>query len=126
MRFSARLDTSHHGPPHPFKHAAVVADCLTGVHNALVKCLFAVNRNCIHKSFEGSPQVNILRIQIWRAWRPCSGSPSAYPSVMILRTSRTARLKCAGAPSCMYHIRALTASATSSSSFGRSCRRKSR
>jgi hypothetical protein len=24
---------------------------------------------------------------------------------MLLRTSRTARLKCAGAPSCIYHIR---------------------
>jgi hypothetical protein len=45
---------------------------------------------------------------------------------MVLRTSRTARLKCAGAPSCMCHIRALTASGTSSSSFGRSCQRKSR
>jgi hypothetical protein len=26
MRFSARLDTSHHGPPHPFKDAGVVVD----------------------------------------------------------------------------------------------------
>jgi hypothetical protein len=26
MRFNARLDTSHHGPPHPFKDAGVVAD----------------------------------------------------------------------------------------------------
>jgi hypothetical protein len=29
MRFSACFDTSHHGPPHPFKDAGVVADNLT-------------------------------------------------------------------------------------------------
>jgi hypothetical protein len=50
------------------------------------------------------PQVKIQRIQIWRTWRPCSGPSSTYPSAMILRTSRTVRLKCAGAPSCMYCI----------------------
>jgi hypothetical protein len=47
----------------------------------------------------------------------------------LLRTSRTARLKCAGAPSrmsCMYHIRVLTARVTASTNFGRSCKRKSR
>jgi hypothetical protein len=38
MRFNARLDTSHHGPPHPFKDAGVVADSLTGIHSAMVKC----------------------------------------------------------------------------------------
>jgi hypothetical protein len=31
---TARVDTSHHGPPHPFKDAGVVADILTGIHNA--------------------------------------------------------------------------------------------
>jgi hypothetical protein len=44
---------------------------------------------------------------------------------VLLRTSRTKRLKYAGAPSCMYCISALTASGTASSSFGRSCKRKS-
>jgi hypothetical protein len=34
MRFNARLGTSHHGPQHPFKDAGVVADSLTGIHNA--------------------------------------------------------------------------------------------
>jgi hypothetical protein len=53
-RFNARLDTSHHGPPHPFKDAGVVADSLTGIHNAMVKCLFIVNRICIH-GFLGVP-----------------------------------------------------------------------
>jgi hypothetical protein len=51
IRFSAHLDTSHHGPPHPFKDAAVVADSLTGIHNAMVKCLFVVNGSCIHTGF---------------------------------------------------------------------------
>jgi hypothetical protein len=48
-------------------------------------------------------------------------SVSTYP----WRAFRTARLKCAGAPSCICHIRVLIASGTSSSSFGRSCKRKS-
>jgi hypothetical protein len=48
MRFNARLDTSHQGPPHPFKDAGVVADSLTDIHSAMVKWLFSVNRS-IHK-----------------------------------------------------------------------------
>jgi hypothetical protein len=48
MRFGARLDISH-GPPHPFKDAEVVADSLTGIHSALQKCLFVVNRRCIKR-----------------------------------------------------------------------------
>jgi hypothetical protein len=59
MRFNARLDTSHHGPPHPFKGARVVADTLTGIQNAVVKCLFVLNRSCIHKGFYVSPQIKI-------------------------------------------------------------------
>jgi hypothetical protein len=51
MRFNARLDTSHHGLPHPCKDAGVVADSLTGIHSAMVKCLFVVNRSCISKGF---------------------------------------------------------------------------
>jgi hypothetical protein len=51
MKFNARLSTSHRGPPHPFKDAGVVADSLTGLHNAMVKRLFLVNRSCIHKDF---------------------------------------------------------------------------
>jgi hypothetical protein len=42
MRFNTRFDTSHHGPPHPFTDARVVADSLTDIHNARVKCLFVV------------------------------------------------------------------------------------
>jgi hypothetical protein len=49
MKFIARLDASHQGPSHPSKDAGVVADSLTGIHNAM--CLFVVNRSCIHNGF---------------------------------------------------------------------------
>lgn len=39
MRFSARLDTSHNGLPHPCKDARAVVDSLTGIHSARRKCL---------------------------------------------------------------------------------------
>jgi hypothetical protein len=51
MKFSAPLDTSHHGPPHPFRDAGAVADSLTDVKIPVVKFLFVVNRSCIHKGF---------------------------------------------------------------------------
>jgi hypothetical protein len=44
MRFNASLDTIHHGLPHPLKDAGVVADSLTGIHNAMVKCLFVIQQ----------------------------------------------------------------------------------
>jgi hypothetical protein len=50
MKFNARLDTSHHGPENPFKETGVAAATLTGIHNAM-KCLFFVNRSCIHKDY---------------------------------------------------------------------------
>jgi hypothetical protein len=83
MRFNARLDTPHHGPPHPFKDAGAVVDSLIGIHSVMVKCLFVVNSSCVHKGVCVSPQVKLERIQMWRAWRPCSGPSSTYPSVMI-------------------------------------------
>jgi hypothetical protein len=49
MRFNARLDTSHHGPPHPCKDAGAVTDSLTDIHKAVVKWLFVINRSCAHK-----------------------------------------------------------------------------
>jgi hypothetical protein len=58
MRFNACLNTTN-GPPNLFRDAVVVADSLTGIHNAMVKCLFIVNRSCIYKSFLVSPQVKI-------------------------------------------------------------------
>jgi hypothetical protein len=48
---NARLKSSHYGQLHPFKDAGLVADSLTGVRNAIVSCLFVVNRNYIHKGF---------------------------------------------------------------------------
>jgi hypothetical protein len=51
MRFNAFLNTSHHGLSHQFKDARVVADSLIGIHNPMVKCLFVVNRSCIHMGF---------------------------------------------------------------------------
>jgi hypothetical protein len=36
MRFNARLDTSRHGPLHPFTDAGLAADSLTGIHNTMV------------------------------------------------------------------------------------------
>jgi hypothetical protein len=51
MRFNASLVKSHHGPPHPLKDAGVVADSPTGIHNAMVKYLFVVNRSYRSKDF---------------------------------------------------------------------------
>jgi hypothetical protein len=64
MRLNARLDTSHHGPPHPFKDSGVVAGSMRRIYNAVVKCLLVVNRSYIHKGFYLSPHVKIQRIQI--------------------------------------------------------------
>jgi hypothetical protein len=51
MRFNARFDTFHHGTPHPFKEDRIVADTLTVIHSAMVKCLFVVNRSDIYEGF---------------------------------------------------------------------------
>jgi hypothetical protein len=83
MRFNTRLDASHHRPTHLFKDARVVADSLTGIYNVIVKCLFVVNRSCIHNGLYMTLQVKIQRIQIRRVQRPCSGPSSTYPLVMI-------------------------------------------
>jgi hypothetical protein len=83
VRFNALLDSSHHGLPHPCRDAGVVADSLTGIHDALVKCRLVANTSCIHKGFQASLQAKIKRIEIWRGWRPTSVSFSTCPSVMI-------------------------------------------
>jgi hypothetical protein len=85
IRFSARLDTSHHGPPHPLKDVGVVADSLTGIPNAKVKCLFFVNRSCIHKGLcvptgknpEDSNLVSVGAMQ-WVLLYPCIGHDRRY------------------------------------------------
>jgi hypothetical protein len=45
--------------------------------------------------------LKIQRIQVRRAWRPCSGSSSAYPSTMtcVIENISHTTPKCAGAPS---------------------------
>jgi hypothetical protein len=123
MRFSVRLDTSHHGPPHLFKDAVVVADSLTGIHNAMVKCpSLSTGAAYIRVFFLVSSQVKIQRIQIWRgAWRPCSGSSCTYPAVItgVIENISHSTAKCVGTPSHMYHIHALTPAGTSASRFTR-------
>lgn len=121
-RFNARLDISHRGPPHVSKYAWIV-DSPSGIYNAMLKCLFVDNRNCIHKIFLVSPQEKVQNIKIWRPWRPYSGSSSTYGSrQMLLKTSRTVWVKCAGVP--ILHVpHSCSASGTSSNSFGRSCMR---
>jgi hypothetical protein len=56
LRFNASLDTSHHGQPHPLNDAGEVANILTSIHNAMVKCLSVVNTSCIHERFLGVPR----------------------------------------------------------------------
>jgi hypothetical protein len=49
------MSSSRFNAPHPFRDAGVVADCLTGIRSATVKCLFVLNRSCIHTRFYGVP-----------------------------------------------------------------------
>jgi hypothetical protein len=83
MRFNAHLDTSHHGSPHPYKDAEVVAGSLTGIHKAMVKCLFIVNRTAYTRVSRCPHRQKSRGFKSLGAWRSCSGSSSTYPSVMI-------------------------------------------
>jgi hypothetical protein len=84
MSFNARLDRSHHGPPHPCRDTAAVADSLPGIHSAKVRCLFVVDRSCIqYKRYQLSAEDSDM------VWRPRIGSSSAYPSAMIAITENT-------------------------------------
>jgi hypothetical protein len=74
MKFSARLYASRHAQPHPFKDAVVVASSLTSTNNAVVKCLFIVNRSYIHKGSQVSAQ-ETFQIQIWRETWSSVGLP---------------------------------------------------
>jgi hypothetical protein len=47
MKFNARLNTSHHGPQHPFKDAGVVADSLTVRTSYLIICDSVCNTSVI-------------------------------------------------------------------------------
>jgi hypothetical protein len=101
VKFNVHLKTSDHGLPHPFKDVGVVADSLTGIHSATVKCLFLFNRSCLHKGFR-CPHRGFKSgergdhaacpLPIHRSWQ------------LLFRTSCTVRLKCVGTQSCMYSI----------------------
>jgi hypothetical protein len=100
LRFGARLDMSRYVPPLAFTVTGVDADSLTGIHNATMKSLFDINRSCI----SGVPTGKISR-----GFKPCElGGHALRPPLpmhqslllyFLLRTSRTARLQCAWAPS---------------------------
>jgi hypothetical protein len=77
MRFNARLDTSHHGPPHPFKDAGVVADSLTSTNNAMF--FFIVDSSCIHVFLCVSTGKN----SGFKSGEHGGHASSTYPSVMI-------------------------------------------
>jgi hypothetical protein len=51
---SARCDTSHHGPPNPCKDAGVVADSLTGIHNAMVSAS-SLSAGAVYTRVVGGP-----------------------------------------------------------------------
>jgi hypothetical protein len=102
MRFYARLDTSHHGPLHPFEGASVVGDSLTDIRNAMVKCLFVVNMSCIHKGRRCSHRGYKSGERRGHAGGP--PLPNHWSWYVLLRTSGTGRLKCGGSPSRMCSI----------------------
>jgi hypothetical protein len=57
MKINFRFDMPHHGPlQHLFKDAEVAVDSLTHNHDAMVKCLYVVNRSGIQKKFQVSPE----------------------------------------------------------------------
>jgi hypothetical protein len=82
-RFDAHLDTSHRGPRRPFKDAGVVADSLTGIHSAMVKCLFVVNRSYTHEDFQVFLPVKDPEDSNLTSVEDMQWSSSAYLSVMI-------------------------------------------
>jgi hypothetical protein len=55
LRITVGLETSRHGPPHPIRDGSTVANTLAGIHNAMTKCLFVVNRIFLHMEFYASP-----------------------------------------------------------------------
>jgi hypothetical protein len=54
VRLNSSLDTSH-VLPRPYKDPGVVVGSLTGIHNAMVKCLFTASRSYTHKGFFWCP-----------------------------------------------------------------------
>jgi hypothetical protein len=81
MRINARLDTFHHAPPHPFRDGGAVADSLPGIHPAMVKCLFVVNRSCIHKGFTCPHRYKSRRFKSGEHGGQAVANPSTCTSV---------------------------------------------
>jgi hypothetical protein len=84
----------------------------------LLRCKLGFLGGPTGKTLEDS---NLVSVEVMQ-W-----ASSIYPLVMIgvIKNILNSWLKCAGAPSCVYHIHDLTATGTSSSSFCRSRKRKS-
>jgi hypothetical protein len=100
MSSSARLDTSHHGPPYPLKDAGVVPDSLTGIHNAgevPLRCQQELHLGVLRgKIPEDSSQVGTEAMQ----YPPL---PTHRPRQVLLRTPRTAQSTIMHVPrSCSY------------------------
>jgi hypothetical protein len=51
-------------PPLPFKDGGADEDSQKSSHSAALKCLFIVNRSCIHTGVKTFPQVNMKRSEI--------------------------------------------------------------
>jgi hypothetical protein len=92
----------HHWTPLPFIDDGVVADRMTDTHNAMVNCLFVASRSYINKGFQLFLQVEIRRIEFWRAWWSCSVSSSTWLSVTIVVGYLVQSSQCARAPSGLY------------------------
>jgi hypothetical protein len=94
MSFSVRLDTSHHGPPHPYKDSSQ-ASTVRWWNVSSLSTGAAYRRDLgvpTGRNPEDSSQASVEATQ-WVL---------LYLSLGHDRTPRTAQLKCAGAPSCMY------------------------
>jgi hypothetical protein len=105
MKFNALLDGSHHGLPNLSKMPGVAADSLSGIYNAMARCLFILHQSCIHKGLCSPPSPHPKYKSA--AFKPGKGEEHGVGSALhthrpwqVLPTSRTTWLKPAGAPSC--------------------------
>jgi hypothetical protein len=109
MRFKSRLHTSNYRLPHSFKISGAVTDSLTGINNAM-KSLYDVNWRCIHNDFCVSSQVKSWGFKSGERGGYAVGLPPPFNLTwrLLQRTSSTARLQCAIAPSYTDHVIAVS------------------
>jgi hypothetical protein len=98
MRVNARLDISHHGPPHPCKDGGVVWDKASTMRWCSASSLstgaaFTRGLRCPHR----------YKSRGFKSGERGGHAMGAF-STCPLRASRTPQLKCAGAPSYMYNM----------------------